>query len=212
MVRPILDRVRRRGVSHGRPNRMRSFDPRLVGELECRTWVTYYLRDWPAFLWAAVGLTRHAFALPWPATLRGAWLVLRANQAWAPHPVNDPARARRCMLGFYRLVAARHGESFDVQRAAELEVDWWRIHRELQHGGDAEASEPLVAALAALYSHVYRVPAEAVRPAALERAAAMRDSDAWVAAGRDAGSPLIAAERAALVRSYAALLAAVHHV
>ena len=58
---------------------MRSFDPRRVGRLECETWVTYYRREWGRFLLAAIAVTRHAFALPWRATLRGAWLVLRAN-------------------------------------------------------------------------------------------------------------------------------------
>ena len=69
----------------------RSFDPRKVGLLECDAWVTYYRREWLKFLRAAVLLTRHTFALPWPETVRGAWLVLRANQLWAPFPNNDPA-------------------------------------------------------------------------------------------------------------------------
>lgn len=193
-----------------RPGPLRSFDPRVVGELECRTWVAYYLRDWLAFLRAAIGLTRRAFGLPWPDTLRAAWLVLRANQAWAPYPDNDPDRARRLMRSFYRIVAQRHRESFDIDEAARLEVAWWGIHREHQNSADGEPSAALVEGLAALYSHVYAVGLDAVRPAAVERAAAMRDSDAWVAGGRHAGSPLIASERAALVRSYAALLAAVH--
>src|SRR4051794_34352093 len=62
---------------------MRDFDPRLVGGLECRTWVTYYRREWLPFLLAAIRLVRHTFGLNWPATLYGAWLVLRANQLWA---------------------------------------------------------------------------------------------------------------------------------
>jgi hypothetical protein len=201
---------------------MRSFDPRRVGELEARAWVAYYLRDWPAFLWAAVGLTRHGFALPWPRAVHGAWLVLRANQAWAPYPENDPDRARRCMRSFYRLVAVRHGEEFDVEEAARLEVGWWAIHRADQHSGSPDprrggpaGSAPntvdlLADALAALYSHVYGVEPETVRTAAVQRAVAMRESDAWVAAGCDPYSPLIASERAALIRSYAALLGAVH--
>jgi hypothetical protein len=188
---------------------MRSFDPRRVGRLECTTWVTYYRHEWLRFLGAALALTRHTFALSWPATLWGAWLVLRANQAWAPYPANDPDRARRCMRSFYELVVRRHGESFDVDEAARLEVEWWRIHRELQreHSGGETA---LVDALAALYSHVYAVPKDAVAPAARERALAMRYSDEWVEHGRLLDSPLIGDERAALVRSYAALLGAVH--
>ncbi len=190
---------------------MRSFDPRRVGELECTTWVAYYRRDWPVFLRAAIGLTRHCFGFSWPDALRGAWLVLRANQAWAPHPANDPERARRAMARFYRLVADRHGESFDVEEAARLEVDWWRIHREHQRDGGDE--RPLVNALVALYAHVYGTAPDArLEAAAAERALAMRWSDDWVAAGCEPEHPLIAGERAALVRSYSALLAAVHRI
>jgi hypothetical protein len=42
------------------------------------------------------------------------------------------------------------------------------------------------------------------------RAEAMDVSDRWVEAGRDVRNPLPAEERALLVRSFAALLAAVH--
>lgn len=57
---------------------------------------------------------------------------------------------------------------------------------------------------------MYGVAPDAVAPAAAERAAATRISDGWVADGCDPASPALAAEQAALVRSYAALLAAVH--
>jgi hypothetical protein len=189
---------------------MRSFDPRLLGERECATWVAYYRRDWVAFLRAALAVTRHAFGLSWPAAVYGAWLVLRANQLWAAYPDNDPDGARRPMERFYRLVAERHGEGFDTVRAAELEVEWWRLHRAGQHGDGEPDDGPLVDALAALYAHVYGVAPADVRLAARERAQAMRYSDRWVREGCELGSELIGAERAALVRSYAALLAAVH--
>ena len=58
---------------------------------------------------------------------------------------------------------------------------------------------------------MYGVPAERVRPAAVHRAAAMRLSDAWVAAGCHLDDPLLVRERAELVLSYAALRAAVPH-
>ena len=191
----------------------RSFDPRRVGGLETTAWVTYYRREWLPFLSSAVGLTRHTFGLSWPATLRGAWLVLRANQLWAPYPDNDPDGARRAMERFYRLVAERHGETFDARRASELEVEWWRVHRAHQHDGNGGADEgPLIAALCALYSYVYGVPEARVAVAAEQRALAMRHSDRWVREGCDLSSPLIEEERAALVRSYAGLLAAVHRV
>jgi hypothetical protein len=189
---------------------MRSFDPLRVGELECAAWVGYYQRRRAAVLRAAVGLTRHTFGMSWPDTIRGAWLVLRANQLWAPYPDNDPEGARRCMQRFYRLVAARTGETFDPSEAARLEVEWWRVHRGLQHDRSGDDDRPLVEALAAAYAHVYGVSPAAAHPAAEQRALAMRISDRWVAGGCRSGSPLIAEERGVLVRSYAALLAAVH--
>jgi hypothetical protein len=189
----------------------RSFDPRKVGGLECDAWVAYYRREWLKFLRAAVALTHHTFALPWPATIYGAWLVLRANELWAPFPNNDPDGARTAMRRFYALVRRKHGESFDPATAARVEVEWWREHREHQRSGEADKDErKLIGALSALYSYVYGVDAHDVRRAAEERALAMRYSDQWVEEGCSLRSALIPAEHAALVRSYAALLAAVH--
>jgi hypothetical protein len=190
---------------------MRDFDPRRVGGLECQAWMAYYRREWRAFLVAAVRLTRHTFGLPWPQTLYGAWLVLRANQLWAPYPDNDPDGARRCMRRFYALVAKHHGETFDLDEAARLEVEWWRVHRIRQREtSDPAAPDALVAALADLYAHVYGVERDSVITAAQQRALAMDLSDQWVETGCRLDGPLVAPERAALVRSYAALLAAVH--
>jgi hypothetical protein len=188
----------------------RAFDPRLVGSLETTAWVTYYRREWLPFLRAAIGLTRHTFGLPWPQTLRGAWLVLRANQLWAPFPDNDPDGARRAMQRFYTLVRDLHGESFDPVTASRLEVEWWRVHRAHQHDEDGADDGPLVDALTALYAYVYGVEEAAVRPAGEQRALAMGYSDRWVREGCSMASPLIERVRVALVRSYAALLAAVH--
>jgi hypothetical protein len=190
----------------------RAFDPRRVGGLETDAWVAYYRREWLRFLRGAVALTRHTFGLPWPQTLWGAWLVLRANQLWAPFPDNDPEGCRRCMARFYAMVARRYGERFDPIVAAEHEVEWWRVHREHQHDHAGADVEPLVAALSTLYAYVYSVPAQDVLVAAEQRALAMDYSDRWVNEGCDRESPLVAEERAALVRSYAGLLAGVHRV
>jgi hypothetical protein len=208
MWRALRRRRRRRDQSSVK--RHRSFDPRRIGGLECDAWVAYYRHEWLVFLRSAVALTRHTFGLPWPSTLWGAWLVLRANQLWAPFPDNDPDGARRAMARFYRLVTRTHHEPFDPDRAAALEVEWWRIHRTHQRldGGDEQA---LIEALAALYAYVYDVRSEDMLVAARERALAMRYSDQWVSEGCDLASGLISQERAALVRSYAGLLAGVHH-
>jgi hypothetical protein len=193
------------------PGPLRSFDPVRVGRLECDAWVAYYRRQWPRLLLVSVLLVHRAFRLDWLRTLHGAWLVARANQLWAPDPDNDPAGARRCMRRFYGLLRLAHGAPADPAAAAALEVDWWAAHRARQHAqtspGDTDA---LVTALARLYAYLYRTDEQAIRPAARLRAAAMDLSDRWIDEGCAPDSPLIPAVRATLVRSYAALLAAVH--
>ena len=162
-------------------------------------------------LTASVGLVRSGFRMRWHRTLYGAWLVLRGNQLWAALPVNDPDGARRYMERFYRLVAADSGASLDSVEAARLEVEWWRVHRERQHRPPGTPpTEALADAITDLYAFVYGCERSEVRAAADLRARAMDVSDRWVAGGCVEGDPLVAEERALLVRSYASLLAAVH--
>jgi len=170
--------------------------------------VAYYRHEWVTFLRASVGMVASGFGMSRRDTLRGAWLVLRANQAWAPFPDNDPDRARELMREFYALVASSSGLDLDPTRAAELEVEWWRVHRAHQHDDDV-TTEDLVGALSALYAYVYAVDAHLVRPAAERRVEAMDLSDAWVRRGCSLSDPLLSQERRALVASYAALLDAV---
>jgi hypothetical protein len=207
----------RKGKVSAEPSRLRLFDPVRLADLEYRAWVGYYLRQWPRVLIASVGLVRVGFGLDWHRTLHGAWLVLRANQLWAPYPDNDPKRALACMRRFYALITLAYGEPANPAKAAELEVDWWRVHREGQHRDhsraieDTEPAEELVESLTRLYCYLYSEPEAALRPAAVHRARAMDLSDEWVRQGCRPDSGLLPMEHAALVRSYAALLAAVHH-
>ena len=207
---------------------MRSFAPHRLGRYECDAWVTYYRRDWARFLPASVGMVREAFGMPVHRTLQGAYLVLRANQLWAPYPVNDAAGAEATMRSFYALVDRVHRVGIDPAEAARREVRWWGVHLDLQHrpGADeaakaavatdavaaadaVEGADELTDALGDLYAYVYAVDAQTVRAAAQLRARAMVFSDLWVRQGCDLGSPLLVEELTCLVRSYGSLLAAV---
>jgi hypothetical protein len=187
-----------------------NFDPVAVGRHECDAWVGYYRRDWRLVLRAAVGMVRAGFGMPLPQTLLGAWLVLRANQVWAPYPDNDPNAARVLMRRFYALVARTRRLAIDPDRAAVLEVAWWHEHRVLQRERTGDDERALVGALAELYAYVYARPVDDVTPAARDRALAMRMSDDWVARGCDPADPSLHEQRRTLVRSYVALYDAAH--
>jgi len=179
-----------------------------TGRLECDAWAAYYRREWGPFLRAAVGMVEAGFGMGPRRTLLGAWYVLRANQVWAPYPDNDPVAARAFMRRFYTLVASQGHPNLDPTCAAELEVNWWRVHRLHQHSTDLSERD-LTAALIALYAYVYQAPPESVRAASELRVAAMDASDRWVAAGCSLADPLLASERRLLVASYTALRDAV---
>jgi hypothetical protein len=189
----------------------RDFDPVALGRLETLAWASYYRREWLPALRAFVGMIDQGFGLGPRLTLVGAWHVLKANKAWAPVPHNYPALARASMCSFYELVVERSDLTFDPARAAELEVEWWRVHRERQREDGASRDE-LERALVDLYSYVYSAPPESMHEAARWRAEAMDLSDAWVEGGCHLDDPRLAAERRALVASYAALLDAVSRV
>ncbi|GAA3722604.1 hypothetical protein GCM10022399_43740 [Terrabacter ginsenosidimutans] len=184
----------------------RSFDAVAVGQREADAWSAYYRHDWVAFMRASVGMVAAGFGMNRLDTVRGAWLVLRANQAWAPYPHNDPGRARELMRRFYALVASTADLPLEPTRAAALEVEWWRVHREHQYDAGAVTTEALVEALVALYAYVYSAEPDLVRPAARWRVEAMDHSDEWVRGGCSLGDPRLSEVRRALVASYAALL------
>jgi len=183
----------------------RGFDPVRVGNFETDAWAAYYRREWRTFLMASIGMVAAGFGMNRGKTLLGAWLVLRANQKWAPYPDNDPDAARDLMRRFYALVARGSDElALDPARASRLELEWWRLHRARQHDAGVPRSA-LEQSLVDLYAYVYDVETDSVHAAATLRVEAMDLSDAWVAAGCRPADPLLESERRALVASYTAL-------
>ena len=122
----------------------------------------------------------------------GAWYVLRANQAWAPFPDNDPvprASTDAPLLRTRRGVGSHHGSTPRGHRCSR------------SSGGASTASisttpaitaDELVDTLNALYAYVYDAPPELTRPAAALRVEAMDLSDQWVDRGCDLDDPLLA--------------------
>lgn len=186
----------------------RLFRPEVIARHETQAWTGYYLREWRTVLRAGFGMVSEGFGMGPLRTVLGAYYVMRANRAWSPYPDNDPGRACEYMRRFYALVIRHEGVLHDPERAAGLEVTWWRLHRERQYGV-IDRDEPLVDALVALYSYVYTAPPGSVVEAARERVRAMALSDQWVADGCDRADPRLEQEHDALLASYRSLRAAV---
>jgi len=146
--------------------------------------------------------------MDWCRTLHAAWLALRAIQLWAPLPDNNPDGAQARMRRFYALVRLSSGEPASPAKAAEPEVDWWRVHRQVQYSVAGVTREDLVESVTRLSCYLFGESEAAVRPAAVHRVRAMGQSDQWVREGCLPDGPLLPLVHTALVRSHAALLAA----
>ena len=189
-------------------NPIRNLDPRKLAHYEKENYVAYYQKEWLKLLRVSVGMVKEAFGLSWLQAVYGAYLIARAEIAFAPFPVNDIPLTEAYVKRFYQFIKKVHKEDFDVDRAVKLEVQWWGVHRRLF--GNAENQE-LVEALKCLYEEVYGAESEKFQEAAYHRAKGMLYSDLWVNQGKPAGSPLLAQEEEALYQGYKALKAAINN-
>ena len=187
-------------------NPMRNFDPRKIAHYEKENYVAYYRKDWLKLLRVSVGMVGEAFALSLWQALYGAYLIARAEIAFAPFPNNDVPKTEAHVRRFYQFIRNVHHEDFDVERAVKLEVNWWIVHRKLF--GNAENQE-LVDALTDLYAETYGIEPAKVQDATRQRAMGMLYSDLWVNEDRPANSPLLVQEEEALYKSYVALKEAI---
>jgi hypothetical protein len=188
-------------------NPIRNFDPRALARYEKENYVAYYQKDWLKLLRVSVGLVQQSFGLNWLQAAYAAYLVARAEIAFAPFPDNDIPKAEAFMQRFYRFIQRVHREDFDVVRAAQLEVNWWIVHRKL-FGTDQ--NRELVEAVRDLYAAAYGVESPRLERAAALRVQGMLYSDLWVNAGKPVDSPLLNQEEEALYQGYAALKQAIN--
>src|SRR5512147_807593 len=151
-------------------NGLLQFDPYKLGRYEKDNYVAYYQKDWLKLLRASVGMVKEAFGLSLPQAIYGAYLVARAEIAFAPFPNNHVPLAVAYSARFYRFVQRIHHLDLDVERIARLEVNWWSIHRKLF--GQPESQE-LVEAVAELYAAIYKSPSAGFYDAANHRAQGM---------------------------------------
>ena len=181
---------------------MRNFDPRKVAHYEKENYIAYYQKDWLKLLRVSVGMIGEAFALSWWQAIYGAYLIARAEIAFAPFPNNDIPKTEAYVRRFYQFIRNVNHEDFDIERAVKFEVNWWIVHRKLF--GNSQNQE-LVDALADLYAETYGENSPKLRESARERALGMLYSDLWVNEGKPADSPLLIKEEEALYKSYQAL-------
>lgn len=153
------------------------FDPDRLASLEAAGWRAYYDRNWLRVFGLMVQMNREQLRMSLPTAIAAAIDIVRASIAFAPAYGNDVPAATDHLQAFYDKARRSLGLAADARTLAELEMDYWVVHRRLalerkqapNHDGDIE---PMVESLARLHAALFAAPPEAIRRSAELRAQA----------------------------------------
>src|SRR5438876_3705617 len=153
---------------------MREFDPDEVARLETLMWRSYYEKQRVRLFNQATELLRTQYHMtPVKSNLVAYYAANAAFVFKEGKERSDYEKALPDLIKFYSAMRKMSDIPFDVDRAAQLELEWWIIHRQrAQH-----AQGDLDRALAELQAELYRVPVERVMEHGRLRAEAMTIRD-----------------------------------
>jgi len=149
---------------------LRAFDPNEVARLEAAMWRSYYAKDHLRLFGQLAELLRRQYHLPFGRSNLLAYYAARAAFVFKEGKcLAGYQKAMPSLIRFYTAIRRVSDTSFDVDRAAKLELRWWIAHRERAEHVPQDPDR----ALAEWSAEVYRVPmSQMIQPARL-RAEAM---------------------------------------
>ena len=163
-----------------RSTSMRSFDPDEVARLETAMWRSYYARERVKLFTELSELLRTQYNMPYVRSNAVAYSAAKAAFVFKDGRSRaDYEKALPDLRSFYAEIRKVSDISFDVDRASQLELEWWIIHRERKTRKPGELDR----ALADLPAELYGVPAERLMEHARLRAEAMTIRDDKAEAG-----------------------------
>jgi hypothetical protein len=159
---------------------MRNFDAAEVARLETAMWRSYYSKEQVRLFLQLGELLRKQYNMPLARSNLVAYHAAKAAFVFkAGKQRSDYEKALPVLLKFYQAVREVANTSFDVERAATLELEWWIIHRQRAQHVEAD----LARSLAELQAELYHVPVEKLLEHGRLRAEAMTIRDNKAEAG-----------------------------
>jgi hypothetical protein len=159
---------------------IRNFDYREIARMDARMWKSYYAREHLELFAQLASLLRQQYNTPF---LRSYLIAFRAARAaFVFKDGKNRAQYEKALphlVGLYAAIDRMSSESFDPEKAARLELEWWIIHRQRERHQPAD----LEAALAYTAAEIYQQTPQRMRPHARYRAAAMQIRDTRAAQG-----------------------------
>lgn len=138
-----------------RRNSLRMFDADAVAHLETAMWRSYYDKQRLTLFNQLARMLRQQYRMPLARSYVTAYHAARAAFVFKEGKQrSDYEKALPNLVSYYTAINAMSDKRFDVARVAQLELEWWIVHRQrAQHqGGD------LAQALAELQAAIYQIP------------------------------------------------------
>lgn len=159
---------------------IRRFNPDEVARLETAMWRSYYGRRRLLLFRQLAELMRTQYHFPFIRSNVVAYHAAKAAFVFKDgHGRADYEKALPDLLDFYGAIHRTSTMPFDTNRAAQLELEWWIVHRERANHPPGDLDR----ALAELPAEIYHVPVERLMEHARLRAEAMRIRDDKADAG-----------------------------
>jgi hypothetical protein len=159
---------------------LREFDANEVARLETAMWRSYYDRQRVRLFFELGEVLRTQYNMPLVRShlvayygARAAFVFKRGKQR------SDYEQALPDLVQFYQAIRQMSDIPFDVNRVAQLELEWWIVHRERA----SHPREDLEKALAELQSAIYQLPVEGLLEHGRKRAEAMTIRDTRAESG-----------------------------
>jgi hypothetical protein len=163
-----------------RSTSMKTFDPNEVARLETAMWRSYYSRERAKLFTELSELLRTQYNMPYVRSNVVAYSAAKAAFVFKDGRSRaDYEKALPDLRSFYTEIRRVSDVNFDVERASQLELEWWIIHRERKSHKPGDLDR----ALADLPAELYGVPAERLMEHARLRAEAMTIRDNKAEAG-----------------------------
>ena len=163
-----------------RSARLREFDADEIARLETAMWRSYYEKQRVRLFNQLSELLRTQYNMPLIRSNKVAYNAASAAFVFQRgRRRSDYEKALPDLIKFYSAIRKMSDIPFDVNRAAQLELEWWIIHRERA----SHAPVDLERALAALQAEIYGVPVDGLQEHGRLRAEAMTIRDTKAEAG-----------------------------
>jgi hypothetical protein len=131
---------------------LRTFDYIKVAQIDTAMWRSYYNHKFYKLFWQMLLLLKNQLGLSWLKTIRLAYYSAWAAADYRIHRGNtNNKRIEKNLIKFYKLISDNAIEEFDYEKAGQLELIWWEVHRGSKQTSD-KLRQGLAAAVAAMFN------------------------------------------------------------